>query len=658
MKKIFFSLIVIIVLIVSSIYGLLFTKSGNKIISSYLEQKINEGREDAKLEINDFRLTFDTLNFEAKIDDNSIINISGNLSIFKKNVDLKYDIKINDLSTLKNITNQNFKGYFSTSGVFRGNNEEAIIQGISDIALSQTNYYLKLVDFRLKNIYLELKEGKIEELLSLLNKPIYAKGILTINADIKNIAENYLEGAITTNISKGKINNEIVNKEFDQTIQTPITFKSDLSALLLGKNLEVKSEINTSLFDFFMGKTTIDLEKEKIISDYKLDISNLNKLEGVIGKKLNGDLLATGNILVEDSIITINGTSNVFESSTSYNLKLNEESFQGINLKIENARIENFLKMLNEPVYATGNLEIQANVKNANLDKLDGSVVSKINDAKIINEVVNTVFDLEIKEIINFDLQADTTLVPNQLISKALLKTNLGDISVDKASYDLRELSFDSDYLIKIPSLIGLKDFTKVKLRGNMDIKGKIHNKNSSVLINGNSNILGGVLDFNLKNDDLNVKLNDINIKELFYMLNQSEIFNSKANFNLDYNLLSKKGDLNGKLINGHFLANDFSNFVKLIEKVDLTKEIYEDININSNIEQSKLTSTIIMKSKDTKIEIKDSILDLEQNTINARLDTKIKDNIFAINLTGDINQPKISLDAKEILKNFQFLLK
>ena len=75
--------------------------------------------------------------------------------------------------------------------------------------------------------------------------------------------------------------------------------------------------------------------------------------------------------------------------------------------------------MLNEPVYAKGNLLIQGDIKNAKLDKLDGLIISKVSQAKIVNEVVNTVFKHEIKDVINVDLQVDTSLVPNQAVSKS-----------------------------------------------------------------------------------------------------------------------------------------------------------------------------------------------------------------------------------------------
>jgi len=152
MKKLFLMLTLILIVILMSIYGVLFTKYGNELLSSYIEAKVSDEQKDVRLKVNNFTFTFNSINFDASINDNSNINISGDLSLFKKSIDLKYDIKINDLSVLKNLTNQDFKGRFFTNGIFKGDIKEAIIQGFSNLANSQTKYYINLVDFEIKNI--------------------------------------------------------------------------------------------------------------------------------------------------------------------------------------------------------------------------------------------------------------------------------------------------------------------------------------------------------------------------------------------------------------------------------------------------------------------------------------------------------------------------
>lgn len=651
MKKIFLSLSLIIILILGSIYGLLFTKFGNNIVSSYIEEKVNLDQKDVKLKVNDFTLTLNYLNFDAWINDNSKINISGDLSLFKKSVDLKYDIKINDLSTLKNLTRQEFKGPFVTNGIFIGNEEEAIIQGTSDIARSQTRYYFNLEDFEPRNINIQVKNAKIEDLLTLLNKPIYAKGDLNVLADIKNANISNLDGIFVSKISNGKIDNEVMNKEFNQTLASPISFNGEMNALLSPNKAEVKTNLTSSLINIFMDKTVVNLLTNQIDSDYKIDIKNLNKIEGIIAKKLNGEFSTKGNLKAFDETIKIEGDSNVFESNVKYNTELTNYKPSYIKFSVENAKLEKFLQMLNEPIYALGDFNIQGEIKNANLDKLDGNISSKITNASIVNEVTNTVFKQNLKEKINFDLNIDTSLVPNQAVSKANLQTTIGNLTSQNSVYTFTDDSFNSDYLLNIPALEKLKDILNMSLKGNIDINGDITNKEDSLLLTGKANTLGGTFDFDLKNDKLNANLKDIDVQELSAMLDYSKIFNSKANFTLDYDLLLKKGELVGKLINGHFLSNNFSLLLNQLGKFDLNKEVYETLDINSQIDNRILTSDVIMKSANTQIDIQDSILDLEQKLIDAKINAVVKDKKFIIDVKGETSNPKISLNAKDLLK-------
>lgn len=652
MQKLFFSLTILIILIIGSIYGILFTKYGNSIISSYIESKVNNEQEKVKLKVNNFILTLKTIDFNAVINDDSHINISGDLSIFKKSVDLKYDIKIENLSTLKNLIHQDLKGKFYTNGIFKGNKQEAIIQGFSNLASSQTKYYINLNKFEINNIQLDLKEAKIEELLSLINKPEYLKGTLNINANIKNIDINNLDGIFVANMTKGILNNDVINKEFNQTLSSPINFQGDINASLLGNKAEVKSELLTSIADIFLDKTIIDLNNKNFFSDYKIDVKNLNRLEGVLGRKLNAEFSNIGKVSMENSLISINGNSNIFESTTNYKLELKDFVAQNVDFKIENAKIEKLLHMLNEPVYLIGDFNVKGQIKDSSLDKLNGLIVSKISNAKIINEVVNAVYKQELTDVITFDSTINTSLVPNQAISKVEVLSNIGKLNLEKAIYNLSDKSFNSDYVLNILALEKIKGLTKSDLRGELDLKGEVKSLDKNLFLTGNSNIVGGTLNFNLKNDIFNLKLDNANMKDLLYKMNKPEIFDSKANFDLQYDLAIKKGKLNANLLNGHFLPNDYSNIISQLAKFDLTKEIYETVKIESNINEKQFVSNLNMQSKNTQIQANDAFLDFDKNLIDAKLNTKIKDNNFVITLKGDMKKPNIGLDTKELLKN------
>ncbi len=81
-----------------------------------------------------------------------------------------------------------------------------------------------------------MKNAKIDELLYTVDQAKFVKGDLNIVAKIKNAKIGQLDGTITSSIKNGKVINEIVNKQFNQKINVPITFKSNTDAVL-SKNL-------------------------------------------------------------------------------------------------------------------------------------------------------------------------------------------------------------------------------------------------------------------------------------------------------------------------------------------------------------------------------------------------------------------------------------
>lgn len=651
MKKIFIAFLVLIILALISVYGLLFTTPGNNLIASYIENKVNEGQDKVKLKVHNLKLTFNNIDFSASIDDNSNINISGILEIFKKRVDLKYDIKINELAYLENLIKQRFNGSFFTKGTFKGNKNFAVIQGISDLAKSDTKYKINLVNFEAKDINFNVKNAHIDSILNLLNKPIYARGKLNILGKIKNAKIGFLDGNITANIKKGKLLNKVINKHFKQNIQTNIYFNSLAKAKLSGSIVDVESDLITSMADIFLNQTIIDLRTNELKSDYKIDFKNLSKLQGIVGSKLNGNFITNGNIEVKNGIIDIQGKSNLLNSKTEYTTKIIDSDLNQLNFSINDAKLDSFFHMIDNPVYAVGKLDIKGQIRNRDKNDFYGTINTNIKEGKLINEVINNLFKKNLKDKVTFTTSIDTNLENDKAISNIIFKSSLAKLLTHKTIFDISKSTLSSDYLLNVPSLRKLEGLTSVKMRGVLDLNGTILSKSKSLSVDGNSKFLGGDLFFKLKNNNFNATLKDMQIKELTYMLFYPKVFDSKTSLNIDYNLLLKRGKLSATLLNGHFLPNNFSNILNQFSKFDITREVYEQTKISSDINDMILKSDVNMKSKNTSININNSILDLNKQEIDAKVDIKIRKTDFAIKVMGKTNKPKISLDTRKIIK-------
>lgn len=652
MARLFIGLTLFIVVILASVFGILFTKPGNGLIASYIEDKVNTQRDDVQLKVNNFTLTFSTINFNATISDNSTIEVAGDLQLLSKTVDLKYNVKINDLSKLQSLINQKLNGSFSTSGTFKGNEQLSVIDGISSLASSNTKYNVQLKDFEPSNIMFSMQHAKIDELLHLVNHPKFAQGELNIDAGIKNAKIGSLDGTITSTITKGKVINDIANKAFNQKIAVPITFTTDTVATLSGNKITAKSDVLSSLANVFARHSVIEVDSGKIESDYEVVVKNLAKLESIIGTKLNGSITTKGDVVLNNGIIKIDGKTDIFESLTSYSAKLSNGKAQYAKFKISDAKIEKLLHFVNQPIYATGKIDIDGDVTNADIPTLAGVIKTKITNGKVINKVVNKQFNQKLKKPISFKGDITTNLVPNQAHTKADIITNLANVSVKKAVFDLKEASLNSDYLVKVSNLGNLSDVTGQKMRGKLDLSGTIQSKAENLLVTGASKLLGGALNFKLNNNDFTADVKDIEIKQLTHMMYYPEVFDSKSALNLKYNLLSKKGKLKGDLLKGKFLPNDFSSLINQFAKFDLTREIYDTVNINSDINDMVLKTVIAMKSKNTQIDVTKSLLDLNKTYVNADIKAKIRKLSLDFNVKGNTKSPKIKLNTKNLFKN------
>ena len=472
MKKLFFGLTFLIILIIGGVYALLFTSTGNSIVASKIEDTANE-QKGVNFVVNKFVLTTSKLEFDATVNNNSNINISGDLALLAKTVDLNYDINIKDLSKLQQFTGQKLNGSFNTKGTLKGNQELAVLKGFTSIFASDTNYDIKLVDFKPQDISLDMKKARIDKILFLVNQPVYARGLVDIDAKIDNANISTLSGTVKTDIKNGLVQNAIVNKAFNLKLNSPLRF--------------------------------------------------------------NGEV--------------------------------------------------------------------------------------------------------------------NTNLEPYKAVSKVDFYTTMANLFAKTAQVDLKDNIVTSDYKVSVKDLSKLYDLTQTKMRGSVEVNGNIK-KDKDLLVNGTSNLLDGKLDFKLLNNDFTASLNEIEVLKVLHMLYYPEVFTSKTKLDLDYNLANQVGELKGNLINGQFKKNQYSTIINNFARFDITKEVYEKVDLNSKINKNIIKSTVKMKSNLTTIKVDPSTIDTQKSTIDALVMTDIKGIKFDTKLTGNISSPKVKVDTSKLLKS------
>ena len=450
-----------------------------------------------------------------------------------------------------------------------------------------------------------------------------------------------------------KSGNSIVSKYIENSFnEKQNDFKLKFDTFIINTNeINLVANINDSSKIKIDGKVSslLDLKGEFV---YKIDIKDLSIFNNLAQKELKGSLEANGDLITKDGLSTIIGNSNIANSSTKYEINLNKTDIKSLDLDIKNANIDELLALLNEPIYSFGKLNLKTKLIKNSSDLFNGDFSFDINYGKINNEIVQKEFNFTIKQTINYELKSLNKLENTKVLSDIKLISSLANLDMKNLIIDLVTKDINSNYFLDILNLRQIEEFINIALNGDLKVIGNINKNQKTLKIDGNSNIAGGVANFVLLDDNLDLKLKDANSLKLLYILNKDQFFNSNLSLDSNYNIVSKVGNINIEVKNGNFIKNNFVQKIEDLTKIDLSKEIFEHGAINSKIDNKKIYSNLNLTSKKSDIKSKDSFIDFNKNIIDTKLDINLNKNIFSVKLEDDLNKPKISVDVQDLIKN------
>ena len=347
---------------------------------------------------------------------------------------------------------------------------------------------------------------------------------------------------------------------------------------------------------------------------------------------------------------SFNTKSNIFKSNTNISAKLISNKLKDLKIDIKKLNLKEALNAISMPMYASGYLDMNANIPNANMDELKGSINTKVYNGVVNNALVNKDFDLKLVDRLTFKTDFKTILKDNHIYNTSNIYTSKANVFVKETKINLKTMKIESDYKIQVEDLSKLYDLSSMKMRGSAVINGTLV-KDENMLLLGKSNLLDGSLNYKLLNSDFTAKIKDINVLKTLHMMYFPEVLKSTANVDLKYNLENKIGTVNGLLINGRFVKNEFSSMLNNFARFDITKEVYEKITLDSKINKNIINSTMHFKSKLTKLDMTKSVLDTEKMITDSYVKVNIKGIKFDASIKGAVSSPKIKLHIGSALQ-------
>ncbi len=479
----------IVTIVVMGIFVLGFTQIGNSIVKPMIEKQIQIVTDtDAKLDT--FSLTIDNFNIILDLDDSNSIYANGNYSISSQKFNIAYKVKLDKLQNLQTFTkNKNLNGVLHTTGTAKGSLELINIDGVSNLASSDTSYHVELTNLNPTSIIAKIKKANLAEILSIVGEKKYADALVDVEVDISNAKLGVLKGTIVSKLTKGILNSNFITKEYKLENPMPKTlFATKAVTKLSGKIITTKVDFNSNLANLDIKQMIFNTDNNSLESDYLLNIPKLNKLFFITQRDILGGLKVNGKIKkakdLDFTAYTKIASGDIEAKVHNDNLTISSKSVQTLEL----------LHKLIYPEIFDASLNAQVNY---NLATSKGTMVGDLVDGKFTQ---NQVFDL-IKEYTNLDMYRETFK---------------GDISAD----------INKEHIVASLDLVGRTSSIVTK-------KTKIDTK---------ENQIDSTIDINANGNPIVVKLSGETTKPKVY-IDANKLIKSKATQTITKKLQEKIGD-------------------------------------------------------------------------------------------------------------------
>ncbi len=633
-------ILTILLLMVGSLYFLLFTQSGNDLLKPYISRIASE-KSAQKIEIKKFTLKPNRLDVTATINESVFAKISGDINLFEQSVNLDYFINADEL---KLPGEKPIKAVIDVGGIIKGKLNDIYINGEGKAFKAPISYSLNIVNNVPKNIKASVTKAKIEEILAVLAKPPYINGSVDLNVNIPKFNPNNLNGKAKLTLYESVIDASLIKRDFKADLPKGAKIKGVINSTLNGTFITSSAEILSTLADLKIKKAVIDASKKELWlkSDYFLK-AKTNNLKTLVKMPLRGDFQVNGNLFLNGKDYRVTGDSKSLGGDLNFDLNKDRLSFNAAKVQISK-----ILYMLGQKELSKGILNAKG--KFSSLSELTGKISLSTQKASLNTSLIKKEFKIDLGKSFPYSLNANADFEKDIVSAKAKLITPIKEVDLTDLKYSLKTGKLTGDYTAYIKDLSKLQPIIGKKLKGDMKITGKIK-MDKELIITGNSKKFGGEIKFSFKGTKVDIEALNVSVAKILETALYPVIADGKAFVKADYDIASKKGKSEAKIETARILRSSFTDMIAALTHHDIAKERFNETVFKSVINGDKVVFDFNARSKNSYISFKKGKIDIKTDTIEAPFDILIKGKDFKGIVKGNINKPKIKLNASEYLK-------
>lgn len=577
---------------------------------------------------------------------NSYLNLTSQKTLYdltQDSLQTDFNLKILDLSQLESLTQTKLNGALDLSGdllfarsVLR--DLDAKISGLGGEA-----------SIRVKEgkLHLLLDAVRLEKILALAGYGSLASGNLNANLtsealDLKNFN------------AEAKIDNAVIDPQEIKKI-THLSFPN------ASLSLQAQADSNNGKISYNALLNSTLLEVKKLSGSYDSNnaelklvamasIDDLSQFSTLAGQRLQGSMLLNSKIhLIGSQIQNLDIDANLADGKITA-----RSGGKDLDVSVENLDIQKALLIAGLPQYAGGVLNGKARLSSLDLKKLSGDV--NLNAKGVLNaSALSQILDKKFPENAHFDLKAKAFLKDSVADFEASLHSTLGNLKSLKGSFNPNPLTLNSNFTLALNDFSKLGFLVERKLSGKADFEGMLSfDKKPKALITS-ENLFEGKLRASLENDALKASLKGVDLSSLARGVDVIDLYEGRADADIDYNLLSQSGTAGLNMSEGKLKQNPITNAIKLLTFKDITDNVFHSAKAQATMRKELVDFSLNMQAQNAHISIHQARINTDNQHIKIPFEAQFNQANFKGIIEGTSEDPKVKLSTesfKNTLKN------
>jgi len=633
-----------IFLMIASIYTLLFTPLGNKVLQPIAEKQINASLP-IEISLDSFRLSLREFEVTIGLGEENRLKLEGRYNIFTQSIDGKYVLEFFDLSKLQKLVDYNLSGALQTKGEIRGDLEFLRLRGLVALADGGGDYSIDIKDLQLSSIVANLHNLDLSQLLKMVNLPQYANGKVFLQTDVELLATP--KGNLKFFVKDGVLNTNTLKDEFEINLHP--------SQFIANMQLDIDQSTNIdALIDSELAKIKLDAKmvNQKVDATYSVAILHLEAFEPLLGKRLSGAVEFEGSVIGHKDDIVLKLVSD-FAAGVSECIAVlkNNKPYKVVG-KSEGVEFQKVFYALGAPQYAQGKFDLELTLDDLQ-NNPNGKITTKGQGA-INNTYLQESFDRSLWHN-SFSFQTDTNLQDSVATTQILVDFEKARLDIQDLIFALNKNQIVGTYVLHIFDLSQLKGLIEKELSGEFLLSGglfyQLEEEESILEIDGVSHSLGGELEVKLKNNDFILKGNDILIDKLLHILKTPTIFTGNIDMILNYDIEASFGTLSADLKRSQFAKSFFTDAIKKYMGKELTNKEFQKADVNAKISGENIVSDFIFQIDDMVLSSEKLYINTLTNKIKGKINLISKNKRYNIKLDGSLDNLQEAFDYEDLLR-------